>query len=96
MNADGSEVTMVSTPPTDAGNPCWSADGAKIVFERLITRMPDGGTNLFVIDAEGKNQRRLTASAAFDGHAALSPDGSKIVFQSNRDGNYELYVVDVH
>ena len=37
--------------------------------------------------------RRLTDSPAQDIRPRLSPDGSRIVFTSNRDGNYEIYLM---
>jgi Tol biopolymer transport system component len=39
-------------------------------------------------------QRRVTANAAEDTHPAWSPDASRIAFQSNRDGNWEIYVIE--
>ena len=36
------------------------------------------------MDGDGTNPRRLTENTAFDGFPALSPDGSKVVFDSNR------------
>ena len=36
----------------------------------------------------------LTSNAANDGWARWAPDGWHIVFQSNRDGNFELYVMN--
>ena len=38
---------------------------------------------------------RLTNHSANDISPAWSPDGKQIVFASNRDGNYNIYVVDV-
>src|SRR5262249_7886288 len=38
---------------------------------------------------------RLTNNPAADEMPRWSPDGSKIAFQSNRDGKYEIYVMDV-
>jgi hypothetical protein len=39
----------------------------------------------------------LTSNTAVDGGASWSPDGSKIVFQSTRDGgDYEIYVMDAN
>lgn len=37
---------------------------------------------------------RLTEHPARDEHAALSPDGLRVVFQSERDGNWEIYITD--
>ena len=39
------------------------------------------------MDADGQNQTRLTNDAAFDNSPVLSPDGTKIVFTSCREGN---------
>ena len=43
------------------------------------------------MNADGSEQTRLTNSSGYDGVPVWSPDGSKIAFQSNRDGNYEIY-----
>jgi TolB protein len=45
-------------------------------------------------DGNGDNLRRLTDNAAVDSHATWSPDGRRLAFQSNRDGNSEIYVMD--
>jgi TolB protein len=42
----------------------------------------------------GTGQRRLTISSALDVNPAWSPDGQRIVFQSSRDGNSEIYVMN--
>ena len=41
-----------------------------------------------------EDQTRLTNDAATDAWADWSPDGTKIVFQSDRDGNSEIYVMN--
>ena len=43
---------------------------------------------------DGSNVRQLTNSDGADGGPAWSPDGSRIAFDSTRDSNYELYVID--
>ena len=40
-------------------------------------------------------RKRLTAGPKSDDQAAISPDGSKLAFQSNRDGNFEIYVMNL-
>ena len=43
---------------------------------------------------DGSGQTRLTTSAGDDRYASWSPDGAKLVFESMRDGNREIYVMD--
>jgi Tol biopolymer transport system component len=49
---------------------------------------------IYIMNDDGSNWKRLTNNMAGDWWPELSPDGSKIVFYSNRDGNSEIYVMD--
>ena len=51
---------------------------------------------IYVMDVDGKNQRRLTNNHHDDWDPSWSPDGKRIVFTSERDGNREIYVMDAH
>ena len=46
------------------------------------------------MNADGSNQTKLTNNPASDYLPSWSPDGSKIVFHSDRDGNNEIYVMN--
>jgi len=46
-----------------------------------------------VVDADGTNWRQLTGNAAYEDNPTWSPDGTKIAFQSNRDGQMDIYVM---
>ena len=46
------------------------------------------------MEPDGSNQVRLTDGMAVDGVPCWSPDGSMIVFRSQRDGNDEIYVMN--
>ena len=46
------------------------------------------------MDVDGQNVKRLTNAKDDDTAPAWSPDGRKIAFQSKRDGNPEIYVMN--
>ena len=63
----------------------------------------DGNPEIYVMDINGKNQRRLTNTRGDDWSPSWSPDGKRIVFFSDRDGHvhpkhgwstFEIYVMD--
>ena len=75
MEPDGSQVRDL----TRGYSPAWSADGKRIVFSRTA---PHGTrSDLYVMRADGSHVRRLTFTAhRWEGRAAFSPNGRKIVF----------------
>lgn len=68
-------------------NPSWSPDGSQIVYQSER----DGNSEIYLMEADGSMQTRLTANRNFDGGAYWSEDGSKIYFTSDRDGEYRVY-----
>jgi TolB protein len=50
-------------------------------------------SEIYVMDADGKNPVRLTENKAQDVHPCWSPDGRRIAFASDRSGEYEIYVM---
>jgi Tol biopolymer transport system component len=46
------------------------------------------------MDSDGSNQFRLTNNESDDQVPVFSPDGSKIAFLSDRDGNWEIYIMN--
>ncbi len=46
------------------------------------------------MDADGSNLKRLTRSPRLDDYPVFSPDGRRIAFTSNRDRNFEIYVMN--
>ncbi len=63
-------------------------------WEVAFTSERDGNPEIYVINADGTNPRRLTTNDVLDGAPAWSPDGSRIAFHSARDGNLEIYVMN--
>lgn len=79
------------TPHTD-GIDDWasfSADGRQIAFGSSR----DGDFEIYVMQADGGNPRRLTESPGIDMRPAWSADGEQLAFTSMRDGNYEIYAM---
>ena len=93
MNADGKGLRNLTgdTDLTDSFSPSWSQDGKKIVFSSRPNFMK---RDIYVMTAEGKRLRRLTNEKGYSGSPVYSPDGSKIAFESNRDGDWNIYLMD--
>ena len=92
MNADGSNPQRLTTDPGDDVAPGWNPAGTAIVFaaER------DGNAEIYLMDANGASQRRLTTSFGMDaGYPAWSPNGERISFAAGQDGVGDLFVTDV-
>jgi len=76
-------------------SPKWSPDGKWLALTST-DGSPDGMTDVCIMDIEGNQLKNLTQSPGVDEVGSWSPDGSKIVFFSNREGNGEIYVMDAN
>lgn len=54
------------------------------------------GGDIWLSQKDGSNPRRLTVNPAVEQHPIFSPDGSKIAFTGNYDGNTDVYVISIH
>jgi TolB protein len=72
--------------------PSFSPDGNRIAF---MSQRDGGNAEVYVMNADGTGQTRLTKTHAWDTYPAFSPDGNQIAFQSDRDGNHEIYVMNL-
>ena len=70
--------------------PSFSPDGKSIVF----ASRRDDDFEIYVMNVDGSDTRRLTKSPGIDHRPVFSPDGKQIAFASNRDLNYEIYVMN--
>jgi serine/threonine-protein kinase len=81
---------LLRSPGSDDFGPGWSADGSQIAF----TTNRAGNNEIYAMNADGTNLRRLTNHPSDDYGPAWSPDGLLIAFHSNRGGNFEIWVLN--
>lgn len=89
----GLAIAAVVALSAAAGPP--AGHGQKIVFG---SNRAAGQRDLYVVNEDGSGLRRLT----FDGDdyrervASWSPDGSRIAFAANHNGNFDIYTIDAN
>jgi Tol biopolymer transport system component/serine/threonine protein kinase len=94
MRPDGTEVTRLTSSPSQDGWPSWTPDGQRIVFDSDRA----GTSQIFIMDADGSNVRKLTdLPDTYNTYPFVSPDGSQIVFSAQNQPDYEgdIYVMDI-
>ena len=105
MNADGTSKRLVSTGKGRCTCAYFTKDGNHILFSSTheagaeCPLKPDHAQGyvwpvydsykIYFGDADGKHLKRLTPQEAYNAEATLSPDGTKLVWASNRNARVE-------
>ena len=100
MNTDGTGQSRLTNDGANDEAPKWSPDNSRIVFQsdrdfQINGDNPIYGSDIYVMNWDGSGVSRLTSAAYDDIAPVWSPDGTKIAFQSARNGlNNQIYVMN--
>jgi uncharacterized repeat protein (TIGR01451 family) len=73
-------ITSLSGINVNDRDPSWSFDGAQIAFLSTRDFPQANASEIYVMDAQGSNVRRVTNASNFKTAPAWAPDGTQIVF----------------
>jgi len=110
MNADGSNVKMISTGAGRTTCSYFFPRGDRVLYSSThlsgkdCPPRPDFSKgyvwavypsfDIFTARTDGADLKQLTTSPGYDAEAVISRDGRRIVFTSMRDGDLEIYTMD--
>lgn len=90
-DSDGTNVRKIVKEGGDADGVAWSPNGKWLAFHwkpRLSTNY-----DLFMVDVSSGAIRQLTSASGSNEYPSWAPDGRHLVFQSNRNGTYQIYIM---
>jgi TolB protein len=78
-------------------DPAWSPTGKAIVFSRSGLASTSGAASLYQLRLGATAPARLTKTTGIDGDVdpVYSPDGRQIAFSSDRNGNDDVFLLDL-
>lgn len=110
MDADGSQVRMISTGAGRTTCSYFFPNGRRILYSSTYLGSKDCPPrpdfskgyvwavyptyDVFTARPDGSDLKRLTDTPGYDAEATISTDGKRIVFTSMRDGDLDVYTMD--
>lgn len=83
VSPDGMKLRRLGADiPSSDRHPTWSPDSQRIAF---VSWLGGAGPEIYVMNANGKNRRRLTHNSENERGPSWSPDGSKIAFWTSKN-----------
>lgn len=97
IQADGNGLVQLTDDPAFDDSPDLSPNGTRVVFLSARNdpdpQFPNFKYDIYVVNIDGSGLTQLTATDAGEDHPSWSPDGSRILFDVDYDGDgfYEIY-----
>ena len=91
---DGSDLRRLTSNDVEDWYARWSPDGRKLVFFRGETVEGEGRYDIVQLELRSGEETLLSHTGSYEGDPAYTPDGSRIVFNSNRHGDHEVFVMN--
>lgn len=89
MNTDGSGQKRLADTPTDIFGATWSPDSSQLVYWSIDE------PSIYIMDSVGNHQMLITDKIVPYSTIAWSPDGKQLVLDSLRDGDTQIYTINI-
>lgn len=84
-NADGSDARQITRLGQANWAPNFMPDGKNVIFCSNSEYKRGYPFNMYTMDTNGNNIKKISHDKTFDAFPMFSPDGKKIIFSSNRN-----------
>jgi TolB protein len=93
MDGNGENLQQLTHTGGRDIEPSWSPDGSMIAF--ASDRDDPTGLTIYVMNADGSEQRALFQHEGYALSPSWSPDGKRLVFHTNWETKLQLYTIDI-
>ncbi len=93
MKRDGSNQRNITNSSATETYPSWSPDSRYITYHYYNWQAGDDNWEIYKIQANGTSRTALTTTSPGDLYPSWSPDGQSIAFWSDRDGDWNIYLM---
>jgi TolB protein len=90
VSTDGSRLRRLTHPPAWHGTPRWSPDGDHLAYVSVLDEI----TSLVIVSVSDALLPQHEIPLGIRGEFSWSPNGTRVLYDSEREGNYDIYAYD--